>query len=199
MPHPSRVSIYAVRSNGSTGERKGSGALVDPGVVLVAPPLSRRLAGSSRQHRLRLGIASSSGDDVEVLEVAGTTVARGRDGVLVLLETGTRAQSPCDDVAGLDGAADVEGLVAAGLAHLGDSAAPEPGTDPAGRRAGSAGREPGPAEPGPVEPGPVEPGPAEPGPTDVGTPEPRPSDDASTSSRTPPRSIWCRMLGVACP
>lgn len=64
------VSIYGVDETGATGAQLGSGTLIGPVLVLLHPPLSRRLAGSGNSTRLRVGIAraGTAPHDVEVID-----------------------------------------------------------------------------------------------------------------------------------
>lgn len=57
MTLQTHVSIYSVDETGATGAQVGSGTLIGPVLVLVHPPLSRRLAGGENSMRLRVGIA----------------------------------------------------------------------------------------------------------------------------------------------
>lgn len=62
------VSIYSVGDGGGTGDRVGSGELIDPEFVLVDKPTGEEL-GQSR--RLRVGVAPSGAatDVIDVIDV----------------------------------------------------------------------------------------------------------------------------------
>lgn len=82
MNHMTSVSVYEVDSKGATGFQIGTGVLVDPLLVLVNKPLSRALASTGSDARVRLGISSSAdtGDIIEVIDGRGVHIAEFADG-----------------------------------------------------------------------------------------------------------------------
>ena len=100
------VSIYEVDEWAATGPWAGQGSLVNPGIVLVHPPLSDRIVGGEGPKRLRVGIFPSQQDSptgqfVEVLDVWGeprvlrSIVEAGAEGAtIVALELRMPARSP---------------------------------------------------------------------------------------------------------
>jgi hypothetical protein len=106
------VSIYEVDETQATGGWAGQGSLVAPNVVLVHPPLSRRIAEEKGPIRLRVGIVPgedprTSSSFAEVIDVEGKPYVPWRedpttDQVIVALELRTPAQSPEYEIPGLD-------------------------------------------------------------------------------------------------
>lgn len=114
----SRVWVYAVDDQGATGPLVGTGALVAPKTIVVRAPLSTALARSHAVPRLRVGITSTAGDLVEVLDPGDVLVLRSEEGPLVALTLAVPARSPADQVAGLDDAEDEQDAARAMQAHL---------------------------------------------------------------------------------
>lgn len=114
----SRVSVYAVDDQGTTGSLVGTGALVGPRTVLVRAPLSTALARGGAQPRLRVGIATSASDLVEILDPTEVQVFRLEEDLLVGLMLSTPALSPSDQMAGLEDARDERSAARAVQAHL---------------------------------------------------------------------------------
>jgi hypothetical protein len=109
------VSIYEVDEWATTGPWVGQGSLVNPGIVLVHPPLSDRIVGGEGPKRLRVGIFPSqhdtpTGQFVEVLDVWGEprvlrkkAVEGAAEGAAVVaLELRTPARSPVYQILELD-------------------------------------------------------------------------------------------------
>jgi hypothetical protein len=68
MTTQTSVAVYAVGDGGTTGQRLGAGALVDPEYVLVYAPLNQQLASGA--HPLRVGLFAADPEVGEVIDVA---------------------------------------------------------------------------------------------------------------------------------
>lgn len=125
MTLQTQVSIYGVDETGATNARLGSGTLIDPVLVLLHPPLSRRLVGGEISMRLRVGTASTGTEPgiVEVIDGGDIHVATNGDREpLVALELLQPASAPIEPLfpAG-DDAGDLTDAVVQYLASLPDS------------------------------------------------------------------------------
>ncbi len=114
----SRVWVCAVDDEGATGPLVGTGALVAPQTIVVRAPLSTALARGGASPRLRVGIASTAGDLVEVLDPADVLVVRSEEGPLVGLTLAAPVRSRADRVPGLEEAEDEQDAARAVRAHL---------------------------------------------------------------------------------
>lgn len=97
------VSIYEVDEWATTGPWAGQGSLVNPGIILVHPPLSDRIVEGKGPKRLRVGIFPSqelpgSAQVVEVIDVWGEPhilrQSPPEGPAVVALELRTPARSP---------------------------------------------------------------------------------------------------------
>jgi hypothetical protein len=101
-----QVVVYQVDpSSGETGERVGTGSLVDSQFVLIHPPLSsplsQQLATQPDAPNLRLGIASLANDvsTIEVIDVREIIDVYEHDGTsVVALELARPSAAPFDPV-----------------------------------------------------------------------------------------------------
>ncbi len=118
MSTTSRVWVHAVDDQGATGPPVGTGALVTPQTIVVRAPLSTALARGRARPRLRVGIATTGGDLVEVLDTAGVVVVRSEEGPVVALTLAAPARSRADRVPGLEEAQDEQAAARAVHAHL---------------------------------------------------------------------------------
>lgn len=133
------VAVHEVH-DGMTGARVGSGSLVDPLLVLVHPPLDRRLADQSAAveggeqapstTRLRLAVGWLDEDDdgtvLEVIDVHEVLVAEDSSELLVCLDLERASAAPLEALHGGDGdPGEAARALLRGLASVG--AAP-PGT-----------------------------------------------------------------------
>lgn len=129
MTLQTHVSIYSVDETGTTGAQVGSGTLIGPVLVLLHPPLSRRLAGGENSRRLRAGIAPAGTTPaaVDFIDAGEIHVATGdHPEPLVALELLRSTSAPVES---LFPAGDSNGFAADELVqHL----ASLPGSDRAG-------------------------------------------------------------------
>lgn len=101
------VSIYEVNESAATGSWVGQGSLVNPGIVLVHPPLSNRIVAKEGPQRLRVGIYVAERDEgssgiAEVIDVSGEPhilwQSTDPEMAVVALEMSRRAQSPKSEI-----------------------------------------------------------------------------------------------------
>lgn len=104
------VSIHEVDECAATGPWVGQGSLVNPGIVLVHPPLSNRIVAEEGPQRLRVGIYVAERDEgssgiAEVIDVSGEphVLWQSTDPgmAIVALELHRDAQSPKCEIPGV--------------------------------------------------------------------------------------------------
>lgn len=97
------VSIFEVEEGAATGPWVGQGSLVNPGIVLVHPPLSNLVVAGEGPKQLRVGMYiaeghAGSGGIAEVIDVSGEprVLWQSTDPqmAVVALELNRKAQSP---------------------------------------------------------------------------------------------------------
>ncbi|MFB8275353.1 hypothetical protein [Nocardia colli] len=95
MTRRTSVAVYAVGDAGATGELLGAATLLEPGFVLVDPPLNQALAEQPR--KLRVGVFAAEDGIAEVIDVAQVRVVPDAPD-LVLLQLAAESTAPARGV-----------------------------------------------------------------------------------------------------